>query len=364
MDQQRKIVRAAPGLGVKTESGSVGGGVQPTDFGSNAAMSQQLTERGDPKKGDNSVLSESKFFKPEQWDVKHSSCNVEGASRNFFESPWEGAGGATIISTSERGGGTRDAFSGSRNFLASRATREDETDAWQHAVTSDINQGGGVGEVGDTHAPVTGEKRAVLVGNSDYVHPRMNDLPSVPADVGGMAGYYGGQGFQTSTVMNQSASGMAGAFTAGLAAAEPGDHVVLFYAGHGSKHGLQGVNARPLTKNDLVLYSAVTGAAQLAVQGGFQLTMVLDSCNSDVAQAEMGDVVEAEGKSAEFNPLYMNLQDEAQNWRQLQKVSALLGGISDMTTQQYQWLLEMEHGKRSWLSGGLEIGAEGSFNGK
>ena len=360
MDQQRKIVRAAPGMGVRTESGSPGGGVEPTNFGSNAAMAAQVVERGGPSTSRGALLSDYESFYPERHPLKKASCDVVGASRNFYESPWEGSGGATLITTSQRNGSTKDAFSGSRQFLASRMTREDETSAWQHAVTADINKGGAVGEVGDTHAPVTGDKTAVLVGNSDYVDPRMNDLPSVPADVAGMGGYYSSQGFRARTALDQSSSGMAAAFTAGLASAKEGDHVVLFYAGHGSTQGLQGVEARPFAKNDVLSYGAVTAAAQVAVQRGFQLTMVLDSCNSDVAQEQMTETVEASGKAAHINPLSMNVHDEAQNWTKLQQVSKMLGGVTKLTTEQYQWLLELQHGLRSELSGEPRGRAEGA----
>lgn len=355
MKQQRRVVQAAPGVGIQRQSGSPGGGVEPFAFGSNASAQQRVSE-GATRDASTPLLDSETEGVPDPAVVQRNrekeldpdACIVEGG-RTFQYWPVGGErGAAEIITSSHRNSTTNDDYSASRKFLADREGYGSERSAWKHAVGTDANVGGSVGTMGGADFEVTGNQIAVVVGNSAY--DNVASLPGVKADASAMKGYYEGLGFTSFGAENLKGSQLSGVFGAAGGGAQPGDHLVLFYAGHGTSEGALGVDGAPDGSSGLMGWSVMVGIANTAVSKGYKATIVMDSCGSDALQHA---AVNAHPKRVFSERLMMNAQSESspEAWERLDAQNKKMGVDKGMDRAGYQFMMEKRHGLRASSDG-------------
>ena len=371
MKKLRKVVHAAPGAGTKQQSASAGGGVEPFDFGSNMFATRggpeetpkeaakgafdgifdpfgwgETEEEKKKRLKDEKNKADEKIYRPMELD--HDKCIVNGAREYRYMGDSDKSGQAEIITSSHQNGTTLDHFSASRKFLADRDGYGTDRTAWKNALNNDANTGGSYGLMGDANYETEGSKIAVLVGNTNYKHHKK--LPGATQDAGAMGGYYEGLGFTALNFNDASAAEMIGFFGAGAGIARPGDHLVLYFAGHGNGEGAMGVDAAADNKSGVMPWSFMVSIANRAVSAGFKATIVMDACQSDSLQLEAKDHHrEVNDKLVLSEPMKMNVQSEsgADDWArmeaQLKKMNISAG---DMTADDYQYMMEKRHSLR------------------
>lgn len=137
------------------------------------------------------------------------------------------------------------------------------------------------------------KRRAVVVGNSDYVDAEapagfsseFEDLPGAAADASAMAGSLKERGFEVEHHQNLNATGLRKALVGRGQDLVGGDELAVVYTGHGIKAGLPGVQSmRSLATTkitDVLPHSELAGEARNAVGRGYHLEMIIDACESD-----------------------------------------------------------------------------------
>lgn len=152
-----------------------------------------------------------------------------------------------------------------------------------------------------------GKRRAVVVGNSDYVDQHapagfsaeFEDLPGAQADAAAMAADLKDRGFEVERHQNLDAAAMRQALVGRGRDLIAGDELAVVYTGHGIKAGLAGTDAMrsldTLKITDVLPHSELAGEARQAVSRGYHLELVVDACESDALASATRKDLEANG---------------------------------------------------------------------
>lgn len=197
----------------------------------------------------------------------------------------KGDGQATVVSAVASYNEARDSASMSDRYLdiVSNAPTIDDDTAWAMAAVSDANAGGDFGKMANPNAKpaaIGNRKVAWVIGNSAY--QRWSKLSGAKADAAGMASHYRGKGFEVMESVDLTGSGMNDGASIAAANLKRGDEFVLYYAGHGAKPGIVGVDA-PLDSmpvNHILSYSRLADMAAAAVGKGYGAKIILDACHT------------------------------------------------------------------------------------
>ena len=119
-----------------------------------------------------------------------------------------------------------------------------------------------------------GRKKAVLVGNSGYRSPHM-PLYGVKPDLRTATDHIAAD--QVVVHENLGAADIARAYEQGLDGLGPGDHLTIYFAGHGVPAGLVGVDSTALDKGIYEVGTAM-GLMRRARGQGLHLTAIFDAC--------------------------------------------------------------------------------------
>ena len=176
-------------------------------------------------------------------------------------------------------------------FYSLQDQQAHEEERWQEAFRQDGNRAGNITSFrpsGGEKTPATQitAKVALVVGNSNYAAGSgYGDLPGAKRDAANMASYYEGQGYQVLRMDNLSGNELRTALLTCRNMMEPSGMFAFYYAGHGAKGGLNGVQANasndwmPKTQ-DLLENSVIWGMVSRALSGGWHATIITDSCHS------------------------------------------------------------------------------------
>ena len=390
MKMQRKVVQSAPGMGVRAQAASAGGGVEPIGMGGNMMAQQELAQadveqtRGifdgwfggseakaettpettpetpaEKRKRERKERNQAARNENRKSDLKHDECIVTGAEDYRYTGGYKEKGQAEIITSSAAGGDTLDAFSSSRKFLADRDQYGSDRTSWKNAVTNDANAGGTYGLMGTSDYETEGMKLAVLVGNDGYAN--IDGLNGAKQDAAARGSYYDSLGFITTNFEDASASAMSTYFANGAAVARPGDHVVLYYAGHGSTQGALGVDFSYRDPGSVMPWSLMVGIANKAVSAGFKATIVMDACESDQLQADAAtEHIDVNQHSVLIDEMKMNAQSEAgdDDWERLEEQLKSMDATINFTADDYKFLMERRHALRDYDTGLPKVGVK------
>jgi len=137
------------------------------------------------------------------------------------------------------------------------------------------------------------KKRAVLIANQRY--RGCNPLNTPVAEAGTMKTELTSRGYDASVHSDQTSGGMDSLWGSMVGAANPGDHLVAFYGGHGAPEGLLGVeHDGPPNPPDIFTNHQVAGVVSAATGRGARIRVVMDSCHSGTAAQEVREVRENE----------------------------------------------------------------------
>lgn len=143
-----------------------------------------------------------------------------------------------------------------------------------------------------------GEKIALLVANQHYTY--LDDLPEVEGETAGLASSLESRGYGTDIQEDQGGGGMSSVYEGVAAAANPGDELVFYYAGHGIPEGLCGVEN--VDGSDVYPHAALQGMVSSATSRGVNLRVILDCCHAgnftNAMRREFGDEAEEAGTVA------------------------------------------------------------------
>lgn len=204
----------------------------------------------------------------------------------------KGDGQATVVSSVASYNEARDAQSMSDRFLdiVGHDPKIDDDTAWAMAAVSDANAGGDFGKMSNPKAKpaVLGNRKvAWVIGNSAY--QRWGKLPGAKNDAAGMASHYKGKGFEVMETPDLTGSALNDGANIAAANLKRGDEFVLYYAGHGAKPGIVGVDA-PLDSmpvNHVLGYPTLAHMAATAVSNGYGAKIILDACHTGGLQEEI-----------------------------------------------------------------------------
>lgn len=211
-------------------------------------------------------------------------------------------GSGSLVNAISRSGDTNDQLSLTQAFLHQKATRPGLSDdmLWELALQYDVNPGGEITELRGTDEPsVGGEKKAYVVGNSDYTDKDVPDLPGAKRDATAMASHYKGKGYKVFKVEDVTADKLKFGIEV-FGKLKEGDEGVLYYAGHGLSYGLAGVDYDGTTKA-VVRNSVVSAATSKALGAGATLDVVMDACRSGGLQDQMESEFKATATSEELS---------------------------------------------------------------
>lgn len=344
MKMQRRVAHAGAWAGVKQASEGAGGGVEPLDFGSNMFATRGGPESPGPGGSLTDLLKyaedSAEYEKNRSQTLNHDACVVSGARGHRYMPSESATGTAELITSSDPYHTTLDQFSSSRKFLADRERFRSDATAWKHAVSTDANMGGAYGKMGKEETPVTGKKLALIIGNSDYWYHE--DLPGAALDASAMNGYYQGLGFTTVRLKNLDGGLAAGMISRMKGYGSEGDQVVVYFAGHGDRTGVFGVDHTDTGAKGVVDWSVMLDVANGAVSNGYSATIIMDSCGSDGLQKR----AKAENSRVTFTEdMLMNVQSESspEAWARMTKLFGEMGLTTPRTAADYQFLMERRH---------------------
>lgn len=151
------------------------------------------------------------------------------------------------------------------------------------------------------------KRRAVVVGNSDYVDQKapagfsaeFGDLPGAQADADAMSAELKERGFEVERHKNIDSAAMRKAMVGRGQDLVSGDELAVVYTGHGIKAGLPGAqslrNLSTLKITDVLPHSELAGEARTAVSRGYHLEMIVDACEADALASATRKDLEAHG---------------------------------------------------------------------
>ena len=238
-----------------------------------------------------------------------------------------GGGEALTVTTSEAGAPSSDGLSSTLFYLQEAAAdpQASEAELWTRATRRDINYGGAVttlqqprapaarsagaptsggvdpwakmlpepmprDQLGPRAAPPRADKRALVIGNSDYpASSKLSPLMGAGRDAELMAQRYEARGFgvvKHKNVKVGELKSLIEGFSRGLGR---GDEAGLYFAGHGDEGALTGMDSRIAEGKiaPVVPASVPSGAVGAALSAGAKLELVIDACDSGPIQDQL-----------------------------------------------------------------------------
>lgn len=151
------------------------------------------------------------------------------------------------------------------------------------------------------------KRRAVVVGNSDYIDHKapsgfsaeFKDLGGAQADADAMSADLKDRGFEVERHKNLDSAAIRKAMVGRGQDLVSGDELAVVYTGHGIKAGLPGAqslrNLSTLKITDVLPHSELAGEARTAVSRGYHLEMIVDACEADALASATRKDLEAHG---------------------------------------------------------------------
>jgi hypothetical protein len=318
---QDPLTKPTPGPPVRREweggkpalDASRGGGGTTGTVGGSAGKT-------DPGKGYSKLLNANLATDP----VAHTNQYNKGANKDLattdkLTTPRSfGTGTAQVATGVKVGGGVNDAWSMSLQYQTERKLdpRAGEEELWKRAIKNDANPGGAFATWKPAADPVQAghtspidntrvdkpsrspQRRAVVVANVHYKGTSWAPLAGAGADAAQMQATLQGDDYEVTRHDDKDSPGIAAAFDGCVAGAAPGDEITLYYAGHGVKDGMVGMNSVQTgfkQYTDIALYTQVAKHTTKAISGGYHLRIIVDACES----AALVDQVALEARNVE-----------------------------------------------------------------
>ena len=123
----------------------------------------------------------------------------------------------------------------------------------------------------------SGEKRAVVIGNSDY--PHQNNLPKVKKDVPQMSSALEMQNYNTDSHINQNSDDMRVLWGELVNQSNEGDQIAIYFSGHGLEEGVLGIEDS-YSNDDIFTKGEFNSLIQTATGKGVKIDIIVDACHS------------------------------------------------------------------------------------
>jgi len=152
-------------------------------------------------------------------------------------------------------------------------------------------------------APLTGERVALLIGNSDYNDWEWPSLKNAGNDIDQVCGAFARAGIVPRIVRNADREGLDAALTGFAAEAKGAKSVILYYAGHGFEYGgrnwLVPMDAPPATRRADVerRYLSIEALVKRVVPPGAFTLLFVDACRTADPVVRIEDVDAAAGEA-------------------------------------------------------------------
>ena len=123
----------------------------------------------------------------------------------------------------------------------------------------------------------SGEKQAVVIGNSEY--PHHDNLPKVQSDVLRMSSALEMQNYNTDIQLNQTSDEMRTLWGGLINNSNEGDQIAIYFSGHGLEEGVLGIEDS-YSNDDIFRKGEFNSLVQTATGQGVQIDIIIDACHS------------------------------------------------------------------------------------
>jgi len=195
-----------------------------------------------------------------------------------LSSPVEGTGSGTLATSTGLDAVAKDMGSYTKVFLRLKKNNPDKSDdeLLDMLAKRRVNRGSQTAHLGDRHTKKDGKKEALIIGNEDYLEEK--DLPGAKSDAAGMASTYKAAGFEVDHQVDLEGKKMDTMIQAAGKDLKEGDELLVYYAGHGVRQGLLGIDSPH--GDPLVEETTVAGKVPEAKAGGYHATVMIDACHA------------------------------------------------------------------------------------
>lgn len=198
------------------------------------------------------------------------------------------------------------------------------------------------------------KRRAVVVGNSDYVDQKapagfsaeFGDLPGAQTDADAMSAELKERGFEVERHKNIDSAAMRKAMVGRGQGLVSGDELAVVYTGHGIKAGLPGAKSmRDLSTThitDVLPHSELAGEARTAVSRGYHLEMIVDACEADALASATRKDLETHGAKTASQDIIDNGYQRLPTDKRAEALNKVLQqkGYSSTNTDEFAQTLE------------------------
>jgi hypothetical protein len=217
-------------------------------------------------------------------------------------------GSATVIGSASSNESAADAPSFTAGMVGDQESDEDPTESLEDEAITAVRfetQHPSLAQLGIRPKEIKGDKWGVYIGNMDYKnHPPWMKLPGAKSDAKKMNDSMKAYDYEPiNHYEDKNAEEMAALFQKGVKKADPGDALLLYYAGHGVPEGMVGVDSKlnkeeedqaeegtgrgfklsePLV-TEVTRYSQVMQMLEAGVAKGVHITLISDACHSGSA---------------------------------------------------------------------------------
>lgn len=209
-----------------------------------------------------------------------------------LESAKEGKGTATLATSSGLDDVARDQGSYTSVFLDMKKAHPDKSDdeLLDMMARKEVNPGSQTAHLGERSEGAEGKKQALIIGNEDYAE--LLDLSGAKADATAMASTYKGEGFEVDHQADLGGKDLGSAIQSAGSGLKEGDELLVYYAGHGKREGLLGVDHPD--KGSVVSDKSVAAKVSEAQGGGYHATVMIDACH---AGGSIDELQEGQGET-------------------------------------------------------------------
>ena len=209
----------------------------------------------------------------------------------------EGTGSGTLATSTGLDALAKDTGSYTKVFLRLKKNNPDKSDdeLLDMMAKKRVNRGSQTAHLGDRHTKKDGKKEALIIGNEDYLEEQ--DLPGAKSDAAGMASTYKAAGFEVDHQVDLEGKDMDTVVQAAGSDLQEGDELLVYYAGHGVRQGLLGIDSPD--KSALVSDKTLAGKVPEAKAGGYHATVMIDACHAGGTIDELQEQGETQAPETE-----------------------------------------------------------------
>lgn len=204
----------------------------------------------------------------------------------------EGKGSATLATSSGLDDVARDRDSYTSVFLEMKKAHPDlsDDDLLDMMARKEVNPGSQTAHLGERSEESVGKKQALIIGNEDYAE--LADLSGAKADASAMASTYKGEGFEVDQQADLEGKELGSVIQNAGSGLKEGDELLVYYAGHGKREGLLGVDHPDM--GSVVSDKNVAAKVSEAQGAGYHATVMIDACH---AGGSLDELQEGQGET-------------------------------------------------------------------